>query len=53
MSPGDIMTPLELADQESMSGGGYLMARPAMNDRVRQVGKERSLQEIIERETQR
>lgn len=47
------MTPLELAEQESISGGGYMMARPAVNERVRQAGKERSLEEIIERETRR
>lgn len=52
-SPGDVMTPLELAEQESMSGGGYLMAKPDVNERVRQVGKERSLEEIIARETSR
>jgi hypothetical protein len=53
MSPGDMVTPLELAEQESMSGGGYLMARPAVKDRVREVGRERSLEEIIERESRR
>lgn len=53
MSPGDVMTPLELAEQESVTGGGYLMAKPAVNERVRQVGKEKSLEEIIARETSR
>jgi len=53
MSPGDVVTPLELADQEGGSAEGYLMARPEARERAREVGARESLEELIGREVNR
>lgn len=49
MSPGDVVTPLELAGQEA-DGDGYLMARPEVRQKAREVGARESLEELIGRE---
>lgn len=48
MSPGDVVTPLELADEGG--GDGYLTARPEARERAREIGARESLEELIGRE---
>lgn len=56
MSPGDVVTPLELEldGQAAGSGGGsvdgYLMAKSEVRERAREIGVRESLEEIIGRE---
>ena len=53
MSPGDVVTPLELAGAEEGNVDGYLMARPEPRQRARDVGAKESLEELIAREVNR